>query len=65
MARMWTVVVLPAPFGPRRPKTVPSLTVRSMPSTAVTGPKRLVRPSATIEFVMTLSVPGAADTRPS
>ena len=30
------VVVLPAPFGPRRPKTSPSLTVKEMPSTAFT-----------------------------
>jgi hypothetical protein len=40
---------------------VPSLTCRSMPSTAVTVPKRLVRPSATIEFVMMLSVALGAD----
>ena len=29
VARMRTVVVLPAPFGPSRPRTVPSATVRS------------------------------------
>jgi DNA-binding SARP family transcriptional activator len=48
--------------GNAGPKTVPSLTARSIPSTAVTVPKRLVRPSATIEFVMSLSVLGLADT---
>jgi hypothetical protein len=37
------------------------LTVRSIPSTAVTGPKRLVRPSATIAFVMGISVAAGAD----
>ena len=31
-----SVVVLPAPFGPRRPKTSPEATVRSTPATAST-----------------------------
>jgi hypothetical protein len=42
-----TTVVLPAPFGPSRPKTLPPGMVRSTPSTAVVAPKRLVRPRAT------------------
>ena len=37
VARMRTVVVLPAPFGPSRPRTVPSSTVRSTPSRARTS----------------------------
>ncbi len=39
-----TVVVLPAPFGPRRATTSPGRIVRSTPSTATTAPKRLRRP---------------------
>ena len=38
------VVVLPEPFGPRKPYTEPAGTARSIPSTALTCPKRLVRP---------------------
>ena len=34
---MRTVVVLPAPFGPRKPKTSPSLTSRLIPATASTS----------------------------
>ena len=37
VARMRTVVVLPAPFGPSRPRTVPSSTSRSTPSSARTS----------------------------
>src|SRR5918994_7329992 len=32
------VVVLPAPFGPRKPVTEPGCTANVMPSRAVTGP---------------------------
>ena len=39
------VVDLPAPLGPRKPKTSPGRTSRSRRSTAVVVPKRLVRPS--------------------
>jgi hypothetical protein len=35
------VVVLPAPFGPRKPTISPSSTVNEMPRTASTVPKRL------------------------
>src|SRR5260221_12504101 len=38
---MRTSVVLPAPFGPRRPKTMPSGTSRSTPASAVVHPDRL------------------------
>src|SRR2546422_1769090 len=43
VARMWTVVVLPAPFGPRKPKNSASPTSRSRPSSARTAPKSLPR----------------------
>src|SRR5690606_28976333 len=36
------VVVLPAPLGPRNPNTSPRCTVKSMPSTTASPPKRLV-----------------------
>ncbi len=37
------VVVLPAPFGPRKPVTLPASTVKLRSSTARTDPNRLVR----------------------
>ena len=43
-----SVVVLPAPFGPRNPVTCPGRTVKLSPSTAVTGPNRLVSPQTSI-----------------
>src|SRR5271165_5751130 len=39
-SRISTVVVLPAPLGPKRPKHSPTSISRSMPSTARTGPSR-------------------------
>src|SRR5687768_5142479 len=42
------VELLPAPFGPRKPKASPRLTSRSIPSTATSSPKRLTRPRAWI-----------------
>src|SRR5690349_24604009 len=44
-ARIRMRVVLPAPFGPRRPKTMPSGTSRSTPARAVVDPNRLTTPS--------------------
>src|SRR5204862_5451548 len=38
-----TIVVLPAPFGPRKPKTSPRATVNDTSSKARRGPNRLVR----------------------
>src|SRR5687767_1150966 len=40
------VVVLPAPFGPRSPNTLPARTVRLSSLTAVNSPKLLVTPSS-------------------
>src|SRR4051794_34049699 len=45
---MRSVVVLPAPFGPRNPVTAPSLTRNDRSSTAATSPKRFVSPTAAI-----------------
>src|SRR5262245_65402086 len=45
---MRMAVVLPAPFGPRRPWTEPGHTARSMPSTARVVPKVLTSPDASI-----------------
>ena len=42
------VVVLPEPFGPRKPYTDPAGTARSRESTAVAAPKRLVSPADAI-----------------
>src|SRR5271156_4104786 len=42
------MVVLPAPFGPRKPNAQPRGTSRSTPSIAARSPKRLVRPRVSI-----------------
>src|ERR1019366_2380860 len=41
--RIRTVVVLPAPFGPRNPTTSPPATLNDTSDTAVRAPKTLVR----------------------
>src|SRR5580700_1778136 len=46
--RMFTAVVLPAPFGPSRAKIVPSWTVRSMPSSTTLSPKDFCSPVTAI-----------------
>jgi hypothetical protein len=48
---MRTAVVLPAPFGPSRPQTVPDGTSKPTPSSAVVPPKRLTRPAASMAYV--------------
>ena len=45
---MRTAVVLPAPFGPNRPRIVPGATSRLTPASARTRPKDLCRLSATM-----------------
>jgi hypothetical protein len=42
---MRTSVVLPAPFGPSRPNTIPAGTCSPAPSSATVAPKRLTTPS--------------------
>ena len=41
---MRMVVVLPLPFGPRKPRISPRRTDSDTPSTTVRSPKRLVSP---------------------
>jgi hypothetical protein len=43
-ASIRSVVVLPAPFGPRNPVTSPGAAVKLSPSTTVTWPNRFVTP---------------------
>src|SRR5215207_881753 len=75
VARIRTVVVLPAPFGPSSASTLPVASSRSTPSSARTAPKRLVSPSATIAgrpsalvgwcFGVVVVVPVAGDQSPT
>jgi len=51
------VVVLPEPFGPRKPKIWPRGTSKSIASTAVNVPKRLVSPRTEIAAPGSGSVP--------
>src|SRR6266542_3628505 len=57
LSSMRSVVVLPAPFGPRKPVTRPGSTVNDRSSTALTRLYCLVRPETTIcpSMVMRLS----------
>src|SRR6056297_2955813 len=48
---MLIVVDFPAPFGPRKPKTSPSSTVRSTPSKATTSSYSLRRPSSSMAVI--------------
>jgi hypothetical protein len=43
-----SAVVLPAPFGPRKPVTEPRRTLNERSSTAASSPYRFVRPSTVI-----------------
>jgi hypothetical protein len=47
-ASIRSVVVFPAPFGPRNPVTSPGAALKLSPSTAVTRSNRFVRPETTI-----------------
>src|SRR5262249_62306359 len=48
VARLRTVVVLPAPFGPRSPYTVPAGTARSTPASTALRPNRFSSRSASM-----------------
>src|SRR3712207_2824698 len=61
VVRIRTTVVLPAPLGPRSPRTEPSSTVRSTPPRAVVAPKRLTSPSTTIASLMTGTLDARTD----
>src|SRR5579862_312692 len=50
-------VVLPAPFGPRKPKATPRGTTRSAPSTASRSPNLLVRPVVSMTAVVSPAEP--------
>ena len=43
---------MPAPLGPMRPKTSPSLTVNDIPLTAVMPPKLLTRPFTSMAYIV-------------
>src|SRR2546429_588252 len=58
--RIFTTVVLPAPFGPGRAKIVPSVTVRSIPSSATWSPKDLRTARALIASADVLVVTGSS-----
>jgi len=62
VARIRTMVVLPAPLGPSRPRTVPGGTLRSTPDRASVSPKRLVSPSVMMVSVMPVTMPTVAGT---
>ena len=58
------VVVLPAPFGPRKPVTLPGITSNDRSLTAVTSPYRLVRPrTSIIGLLLTGTVPSSSPPR--
>jgi hypothetical protein len=50
VARTRTAVVFPAPFGPRSPNTVPGRTVKSIPESPTTSPKRFCSPSTSMAW---------------
>src|SRR5689334_7186649 len=56
VVRTRTVVVLPAPLGPRSPSTVPDGTWRSTPSSARTSPKDFTRPVTLIAGSLALAL---------
>src|SRR5438874_113850 len=54
-----SAVLLPAPFGPMRPRMRPSSTHRSTPSSATVAPKDLRRPRALMTAIVSvLLLPG-------
>ena len=66
---MRTAVVLPAPFGPSRPSTVPGGALKSIPHSARTFPKDFSTPSASIaagpdmELNLAARLPGPSEQR--
>ncbi len=58
------VVVLPAPFGPRKPVTRPGRTVKDRSDTAVTCPNRFVRPRTSTTRSGEVSTPESLATMP-
>ena len=62
VASIRSIVVFPAPFGPRTPRISPWLTSRSMPSTARRAPKFFTSPLAWTAAVSVISVPPGLST---
>src|SRR5581483_6599890 len=58
-SKVRSVVVLPAPFGPRNPHTSPGSTVNVRSSTAFTAPNRLVRWRTSIARAVPAGTTGA------
>jgi hypothetical protein len=52
-----SAVVLPAPFGPRKPVIVPAFNAKDRSVTAETSPKRLVNNSASTTTVIRVNDP--------
>src|SRR5262245_60224980 len=61
-ARMRRLVVLPAPFGPRKPTIPPAPTRNEMPRTASTAPK-VLRRSRTSIIACAMPLPGISNPR--
>ena len=59
---MRSVVVLPAPFGPRKPKISPRATCRLTPRTASTAPPR---PGNRLRSSLTVITSGIASSFPA
>src|SRR5262252_3299148 len=59
------VVDLPAPFGPRKPVTMPGWTTKSSPSTASFSPYRLLRFSTSIIACPAIGDAGNSGTPPT
>ncbi|HEY6311411.1 MAG TPA: hypothetical protein VIY52_11490 [Streptosporangiaceae bacterium] len=57
---MRTVVVLPAPFGARKPNTSPRATLNDTSATAVRSPKTLVKWLTSIAAVGAVTAPPLA-----
>src|SRR5215212_1918486 len=58
-----SAVLLPAPFGPMRPRMRPSSTRKSTPSSATVVPKTLRRPRASMNAMASALLLGAARRR--
>src|SRR5438034_474676 len=62
-SRISTVVVFPAPFGPRSANTWPASIEKLIPRTASTAPYRLRRSSTSIAGMIREPTPGSPDAR--
>src|SRR5664280_3005283 len=51
VVRIFITVLFPAPFGPRKEKILPFLTVKLILSTAFTSPKKYPRPFTVYDII--------------